>query len=270
MNERHLSELKKGLQLYEELRLQEAYPFFRRFYDRIPFRLEPEHAQNLAVFIRILFELRKSQELQFYANVLQSHYERTHDAESGFQLAYVYCHPGPNQRLKTAKKVLEEIAISELSTDLQIKAKLCLAYCYDVLFHDVASCRKLIDSLPATKDVRLTNLIQTWQANVLIDENKLTEAEAVLQKLIESVQEKTDWWSFYLARINLCRLYAKQSKGKEAEALLRELIQLTAGKPLRSVSEQLQLLMKELKQAKAARSSCHTQRSLQLESEESW
>ena len=57
-------------------RMLEAYNIFRRFFDRLPFSPEKEHAEYIGPFVRVLFELGKEFELKFYLAELEKLYQK--------------------------------------------------------------------------------------------------------------------------------------------------------------------------------------------------
>ena len=52
-------ELEKAKEYFYQLKLAEAYSILRRYFDRLPFKPEPQHGEYMGMFIRVLSELGK-------------------------------------------------------------------------------------------------------------------------------------------------------------------------------------------------------------------
>ena len=65
------TQLEEAKACFYSWRLVEAYNILRRYFDRLPFQPEPEHAEYIGLFVRTLAELGKDYELKFYVTELE-------------------------------------------------------------------------------------------------------------------------------------------------------------------------------------------------------
>lgn len=245
MQEKQRKELERARELFFSWEINEAYSILRRFFDRLPFAPEKEHALYLSYFIRCLLELGKERELHFYVNQIASLYEKWKTPELAYQLAEVYC-LGPEKNIAKAKALLAQVISQTGASYLHSKAKLFLAYSYDYENSDVASCRQIIDSIPDSED-RTTQLnIELWRIKVVRDEGKHDQAEKLLTEFLRKIDSRRDWYAFFSARILLGGLYASQERKEEAKALLEEMRKTVDESPFRTLRAQLEALEKKL------------------------
>lgn len=253
MNQNFKEELEKGKTLFYSWKLQEAYVIFRRFFDRLPFSPQQEHALYLSFFIRCLLELGKERELDFYLRQIESLYEKWKSPELAYQLAEVYC-LGQKGSISQAKRKLESVLADPQSAHLHFKAKIFLAYCYDVESSDVASCRKIMDSISDSSDPENQIILELWRAKVLRDEGKLVESEAKLSKVFQKVDPSKNWYAYFSAIVLIAGLYVLQNRHEEASQLVNQARQLAAKSPFRTVRAQLDALERKI----AGSSDCPT------------
>lgn len=222
------SELQKAQELFFASKYLEAYSILRRFYDRLPFKQEDEHAEYIGIFVRVLTELGKKNELKFYTGILESLYEKTGTPELGYQLAFVYMESSP-PRAKLARALWEKLVTSSLPKGYIAKTKMALAYCYDEFDEDVAACRKLIFSIDLN-DVEPTSqgFLKVWRAKILRDERHYEEAEAILNELISPALLESDWYTFCYAETVKGVLLARQGLLAQAHEILQRLQGLNA------------------------------------------
>ena len=71
MEEKSSKELEKAKEHFHKGKLLEAYNILRRYYDRLPFKPEKAHAIYIGMFMRVLSELGKRNELNFYMLALE-------------------------------------------------------------------------------------------------------------------------------------------------------------------------------------------------------
>ena len=245
MHEKQRKELEKARELFFSWELHEAYAILRRFFDRLPFAPEKEHALYLSYFIRCLLELGKERELQFYVNQIEALYDKWKTPELAYQLAEVFC-LGPEKSIPKAKQLLNRVISDSGATYLHPKAKLFLAYCYDYENADVASCRQIIDSVPDSED-RTTQLnIELWRIKVVRDEGNHHKAEASLRSFIGKIDPRRDWYAFFSARILLGGLFATTDRKEEAQILLEEMKKTVETSPFRTLKNQLLALEEKI------------------------
>ncbi len=197
------------------------------------------------MFARTLLELGKEYELKFYLSELERLYSITQMPEFGFQVGVIYS-TGSFINFKIAKELFEAVIARSKNKDLRIKAKMFLARYYD--FHeDTASCRQLVDSMETPDDVYLKPLVLVWQAKVLKDEGKFSEAHAILDGVIKNVSMEDDWYSYFSCRIILASLYIKEEKMELAADISRGLKEKFDGKNFKTLLDQIAELDKKLK-----------------------
>ncbi len=225
-------------------RLLEAYAIFRRYFDRIPFKPEKEHAEYIGMYVRTLAELGKDRELQFYVPELERHYSKTKDAWIGFTLGVVYYHLSP-PRMEAARALFEEVAADPKAKNLHARARMFLANYYDRK-GDFASCRRCIESIEDVEDPRLRPLVEIWQAVLLAKEEKFIEAERLYSKLVASLDPQRDWYAYASAKLGLAVLYLKKKDSEKSAVVLAEVRKLFEGRHFKSIQVQLKALESQM------------------------
>ncbi|MFM8312689.1 MAG: hypothetical protein ACKOA8_00215, partial [Deltaproteobacteria bacterium] len=231
-------ELEKAKEYFYQLKLIESYNILRRFFDRLPFKPEPQHGEYIGMFIRVLSELGKKNELSFYVTELEKLEPKIQSPMISYQLAVAYVNADPPQ-LRLAVSLLEKFLKTQIQGDFIAKAKMTLAYCYDSISKDTAAVRKLIFSIEQIEEKSLSYLLETWKAKVLRDEGNYVESEKTLNLLLSYLKPEMDWYSYFTAKIISIGLYRDWGKMNLARQLLVETTQLSKEKPLRTVVRQL-------------------------------
>lgn len=245
MGEKIKKSLEQAKEYFYSLRLVEAYNIFRRYFDRLPFQPDPEHAEYIGMFARILAELGKEYDLNFYLGELERLYNRLKSPPIAYQLAVVYAYLS-QPRLENSKRLLEEIIKDPTAKPYHAKAKMMLADYYDRVANDVATCRSLIDSIKDIQDYKLMSLVRLWDAKILIEENKFAEADQVLRDVLKENTPDSNWYAFYSAKVLVALLYIRQSRMEDARAVVEEARKLFEGKHFKSVEIQLAALENQL------------------------
>lgn len=243
MESKSLKDLTKAKQYFYELRLNECYFILRRYFDRLPFQQEKEHAQYIGMFIRVLTELERTNELAFYLSTLEKLHSQLNDPDVSFQLAMVYVCSDPPQ-LKAASAILEELLKKGLSKEHEAKTKMILACCHDSLSMNQAAVRGLIFSIPTIENDFLNSLIEIWKAKVFMTEQNFLESEKILNRLLSSLTIEKDWYIFFKTKLILIRLYQDWNKFDLAKRLLNEVTDLIQDKPLRMTKRKLATIEK--------------------------
>lgn len=243
-------ELERAKDYFYQLKLPESYNILRRYFDRLPFKPEPEHGQYIGMFIRVLSELGKKNELSFYLQELEKLRKKVNCPYITYQLAVTYVNAEPPQ-LRLATELLEKFLKEHSEGDLVAKAKMTLAYCYDSISKDIASVRLLIFSIKDFEEKSVGYILETWKAKVLRDEGNFLEAEKVLNKLFGHLKSEEDWYSFFTGKIIAIGLYRDWGKTDLARQLLVEAVNLSKEKPLRTVKRQLSLIQESFSQNRA-------------------
>src|SRR5947207_172667 len=99
METKSLSQLEQARAYFYSGNLSECYSLLRRYFDRLPFRPEPQHADFVGIFCRVLLELGREFELRFYLTELERLYETNKASYVGYTLGVVHSyssHPQPD------------------------------------------------------------------------------------------------------------------------------------------------------------------------------
>ena len=183
MDSKTLHNLEQAKAYTYALRMVDAYNIFRRYYDRLPFQPEREHAEYIGLFARVLAELGKEYELNFYVTALEKLNDSLNDFGVKYQLGVIYRYlaiPRP----EASRKVLEEILKDPNGKDFHARAKVMLADYYDTYKDDVGACRRLIFSIEPQADTTLQVYVDIWKAMIIRNEGNLVEAERMLLAML--------------------------------------------------------------------------------------
>ena len=172
-------------------RVLEAYNIFRRYFDRLPFSPEKEHAEYIGWFVRTLFELGKDFELKFYLSELEKLYQKRKDPHIAYTLGFIYSFSGP-EKMEASRQIFESIVRDSQATNYHAKSKMMLADYY-LRKDDLFSCRTAIESIGPVEDPQLSPLIEIWRAVILRRESKLQEAKDIVVRVILSIDCKREW-----------------------------------------------------------------------------
>lgn len=242
-------DLEKAKDLFFSWKLHEAYAILRRFFDRLPFSPETDHALYLSYFVRCLLELGKERELDFYLNQIEALSSKWKSDDLNYQLAEVYL-LGSKKNISTAKDLLNKVIANPNARPLHTKAKMLLAYCYDCEGDQVDACRRIIDSIEEITD-RPTQLnVELWRIKIMRDEGKLEVARNKLNNFLKQVDPVRDWYAYFTAKIILGGLLILQGDKEKANELLTETRQLVDKSPFKTVKAQLQALEEKISQSK--------------------
>lgn len=234
MENRTQNELEKAKELFFAWRHQEAYTILRRFYDRLPFQQEKGHLEYISIFVRVLSELGKKHELKFYTGILETLYEKTRNPDLAYQLAVVYIDSNP-PRIKLAKELLEKIVIDPQASAYTPKAKMALAYCYDAINEDVASCRRLIFSINREAlDINLQYFLDIWKAKVLNDEKQYASSREILDHVLSLPTGVVDWYTTLFAKTTLAVLNVRTGNLLAAKEIVEKMKECNEEKRFKS------------------------------------
>lgn len=241
MAEKHLKDLERAKKLFYGWKLHEAYLLLRRFFDRLPFNPQQEHALYLSYFVRCLLELGKDRELNFYRAQIESLARKWRTPDLFYQLAEVYC-LGPQKNISTAKSLLEKVISDPAAQALHIKAKIFLAYCFDVESNDTAACREIIQTIEEPKERSLKLSLEIWKIKILRDEGKLEQAEEAMTRLLKMLDPQEDWYAYFSAQIIRSGIWVKLGRKEQALKLLAEARKLAESSPFKTIKKQLAAL----------------------------
>jgi len=229
---------------FYSLRLVECYNILRRYFDRLPFKPEKEHAEYIGMFARVLAELGKEYDLKFYLEELERHYEKVKSPAISYQLAVVYSYLS-EPKMESARRIFENIIRDPEAKEYQAKAKMMLADYYNRK-SDFVACRLLVESIQEPQDPTLRLLLEIWRSVVLRNEKKLPEAETKLEKIFSQVSAKTNWYVYFSAKVVLSMVLMDKGEKSKAKMIADELRSLFQGRHFKSVSLQMAELEKHL------------------------
>jgi tetratricopeptide (TPR) repeat protein len=234
-------EIEKARAYFYQLKLADCYNILRRYFDRLPFKPEKGHAEFIGMFARVLSELGKKNELNFYMAELEKLEVRMDSPEITYQLAMVYVNSDP-PKIKMAASLLEKLITKGDIGEYEAKAKMTLAYCYDSTSKNIEAIRELIFTIGPVEDQSVRNLLETWKAKVYRDEGKFAQSQAILDTLLASLKPDADWYSYFTAKIISIGLYRDWGKEDLARKILLETLSLSKEKPLKTVKRQLEFI----------------------------
>ena len=241
--------MKETLELAKEcfnsLRLLESYRLFKRFFDRLPFKYEEEHARYFGLYLRLLQEMGKDFEVKFYANEIERLHRKDKSLALGYAVARVYLWSTPVQ-WELARAILEEILIRPPGLFYENGAKLLLAKYYLEEKGDLSSAKTLVHSIRQGADFSDGPLVTVWHAIVLREEGEWGGAEKLLKAVIKENKPNVNWYPHFSAKIVLGNLYRKMGKRKEAEALLEEVEEVCRKHLLKGLGQQAETLRKSV------------------------
>lgn len=252
MDSKQEKDLEKAKKLFFNWRLLEAYQIFRRYFDRLPFKAEPGHAEYIGYFSRTLLELGKDYELKFYLNEIEKLYESYRTPELAYQLAGIYC-AGPHgtRNYKAAKTLLEDVIRECKYPKIVVRAKLLLAFAYDADGGDTASCRKIIDSVTDPVSEELDGLWQVWKAKILRDEKNYVASEKLLRKILLTLKPTDDWRTYFYARNILAIQHIRTGEIDKAKEEIKELKAAFEKRKLNSIKNAILQLEAEVEKQKS-------------------
>jgi len=230
-------------------RLHEAYAIFRRYFDRLPFHPEAEHAEYIGLFTRVLSELGKERELEFYQRVLEHLTQHSQDPRLIFPLAVVYRQTSEAFPEKS-RQLFELILRNEQAKPYHAKAKMFLAQYYRQKL-DYAACRQLIWSIDPPEDRYMAALLKIWKGFVHCFEKQFTEAEKLFLDVLKETSPESDWYGFFCAQHGLTMLFLEQGDLKNARRLVDQLKKLLRDRPSRMAQIQLKQIEGGLQQKEA-------------------
>lgn len=229
-------------------RMLEAYNIFRRFFDRLPFSPEKEHAEYIGPFVRVLFELGKEFELKFYLAELEKLYQKQKHPHIAYALGFLYSYSGL-EKMEAARHVFESIVRDPSASEFHAKSKMMLAD-YHLRKGDVLACRMCIDSIGVVEDPTNAMLLQIWKAVIARREKKFDEARDLLVAVILTMDCRKNWYAYFSAMNVLAMVHVDTGDLERAQLAVSELEKLFEQGKFASVREQiesLQLLIREKK-----------------------
>lgn len=228
-------------------RIVEAYSIFRKFFDRLPFKVEEEHAEYIGLFVRVLLELGKEYELKFYMTKLEELHATVKSPAVAYQLGYVYVHL-KEPKTKTARQIFEAIVDDPDAAKFHVKAKLMLLSDHQDAGNLVA-CRQILDSIAEPlEDSSLTSLVRIWRALICRDEGNYDEGIRLLKGVLATVALEDNWYVHFSAKISLAKILLKKGDVESCKTLLVELRAAFTGKRLKSIEAQMAYLEQLLSQ----------------------
>jgi hypothetical protein len=239
MDNKTLQSLEQAKAHFYSLRLVDAYHILRRYFDRLPFKPEKEHAEYMGIFARTLVELGKENELKFYLGELEKLRVQFKSPLTTFQLAVVYGFL-TESKPDMYRKLLEEILRDPEAEPFHVKAKIDLARYYEIFEKDVGAIRRVIDSIHEVKDESLVPIVEIWRAYLPMLEKNYGESEEKLISILEKWSFEKHWYAHFSAKLILTLLYIDRKELDKAAPLLNELQVAFEGKKFRTITRQLE------------------------------
>ena len=245
------TQLEEASRLFYVLSLYEAYHFFRRFFDRIPFCFEEEHADYSAMFCRVLLELGKARELEFYINELEPRYAKGKNPLIGHSLSMFYLHQRGGMKMQKTYSLLTELrSVFPSSSDLGVKNCLSLVCC-DYAKREVSRCVDVMDSIPKVLDPKLNVGIVIWKAKILCAKNNFEGSGFLLEELFSNSLVQEDWYLFLSVSVTLLAVYVRTQKIMVAKQVFVELEKYFEHKMFKVIQRQLGRMRQEITQAES-------------------
>jgi hypothetical protein len=245
MESKQQAQLEQAKAFFYAQKIAECYGILRRYFDRLPFKPEIGHSEYIGMFCRVLSEMGKDFELNFYVNELEKLSERVNDPNVNFALAVAYIYSN-QPRNETAKELLERVCKDSSCPKLQAKSKMWIAHLYSTK-DDYTSARAVIEGVQPSGDLQIDRLATIWRANVARAIGRPEDGLAMLSRILEEVTEQEDWYVYFSARNVAVLILATLEKEKEAEALLDELRTFVDSKNFKSTREQLKSVEEKIK-----------------------
>ncbi len=245
MTDKQAALLEEAKEHCRNWRVLEAYNIFRRYFDRLPFSPEKEHAEYVGWFVRTLFELGKEFELKFYIQELEKLYQKRRDPHIAYPLGVVYSYSGV-EKMEAARQIFESIIKDPSAVAYHPKSKMMLAD-YHQRKGDIQSCRTLVDSISPNVDEPTRVLVEVWKAVVARCEKKYELARDLMIALLGEVTKEKDWYGYFSAKNELAIIYIEMDDLPRAEILVDEVEKIFDQGKFRMVKVQIDSLRTMLK-----------------------
>lgn len=237
-------QLERAKSLYYDGKLVEAYPIFKRFFDRMPFKVEILHSEYIGMFCRTLVELGKKFDLKFYESLLDGIYSKDHNPYVGFGLLRLYLY-SDKPRTALQMQMCEKLLRNDEVKDLHEKIKLILLHIY-FQKGDYVSARQILTVVAPGSDIRLQRFVKISDAMLARRENRLEYALERVREVSKAVTFEEDWYSFFYASLIEAMSLANLGKRREAIVIYRQLVAISMYRRFKEVSKQLMSLEKQL------------------------
>lgn len=248
MESKHLHKLQRAKKYFYSMEFNEAYAILRRYFDRIPFEFEAEHAEYIGIYTRILAETGKTSELSFYIAKLEEIYQKSKDPNVGYSLAAIYRTQSMNH-FPRIKELLSSIIKESNPVDIQNKAKMLLAFCYDLFESNTNAAASLIESIVDPSQKELRNLWLIWKAKIAKDRGNYSRAHGMLDELFAQTTIESDWYAFFSAKLVEAGLLLKEERQQEAMVVLEVVRSLIGDRPLKSLRAKVGRLERDIQAA---------------------
>lgn len=248
MESRTANQLAQAREHFFQCRLVDSYHLFRRYFDRLPFAVDDGHAEYVGMFVRILFELGKTNELNFYVPALEKHYARTKDPKVAYALGVVF-RSLPDPKVEAARELFETIIRDKKAdADFRARARMMLAHYHDWKHNDLGACRQLIDDIEEPTDSNLRALWMIWRIKILKDEKRLESASALLADAEAEIRLEKDWYAYFCLRVIRASLLIEMHQMETAREVVREVRSMFDLRQFRSLKIQVEDLERRLRE----------------------
>ncbi|MFM8269123.1 MAG: hypothetical protein ACKN9V_02955 [Pseudomonadota bacterium] len=241
------SHLTRARTLYYELRLEEAYPLFKKTFDEMSIERSCELTDFFSMFIRTLYELGKDEDLKNYRQKLFLVTEKNRTPELDYQVALSYLTQDSGD-LDLARRLFEGILFRSQDVNLLARAKMGLATCHDILSRDWKICDSIISSIQVEGlDPYLIDLVSVWKAKILRDSGRIDEAERALGAFLATVKAHFHWHAYLSGQVILGGVYLRQERFDRLLSIIKEVRAYCDKYPLRTIRRQIDHLADQIK-----------------------
>lgn len=241
------SNLLRARGLYYDLKLEEAYPLFRKTFERLSIEESCELVEFFSMFIRTLYELGKDEDLKIYRQRLVSVPEKKRTPQLDYQIGLSYLTQDSGD-LDQARKLFEGILFRTTDVNLIARTKMGLATCHDILSRDWQICDSIITSINLDGlDPYLIDLVSVWKAKILRDSGRIDEAERALGSFLATVKAHFHWHAYLSGKVILGGVYLRQERFDRLLSIIKEVRAYCDKYPLRTIKRQIDHLADQIK-----------------------
>jgi len=239
--------LLRAKKLYHQLQLEDSFEILNSFFSDLSIEQAVEHDEAFSIYIRVLYELEKTELLLSYQNRLKGSSNSGKSVELEYQLAMSHLSDDLRQ-IEHAKKSFESLLFKTQDKNLLARIKIALSTCYDFLEGDWRICQSIIDSIDTEElNTYLLDLVSIWRAKLLRDSGELSEAELLLGKILAKVKSEYHWHAYLSAKVILGGVYFKQDRFNQLIDVIKEVKAYCDHYPLRTIKRQIEYLADQIK-----------------------
>ncbi len=246
--------LLQATEAYYAWDLTRSYHIYRRFFDRLPFEVLPEHADHISRYVRILVELGKKRELEFYEKPLEKWERKNNQGWITYTLAVVYYY---QEKFEASKILFQKILDDAESQKLHSRTRMFLANYYDRFEKNFKKCEEMIRGINTEQEPDLLPLKKIWEAILLARSGKKNKAISIYQRLLSQHTLPRDWYIRVSAKLSLTEALIDKGEIESARAHYEEVLGWIEGKRFRSIEISLKGISQKLAHKKESKVGKH-------------